>query len=200
MRRGIVRFRTGWLLGSVGILLSTGCYGAGSAADNGGSASLGRSETIVLSSGETGACEKSRDAEDLSLQILSLINLERARIGVDPVRMNKQLRQASEEYACTMAAEDFFEHVNPMTDEGPGDRAAKAGYGFFSIGENLAGGHDTPSEAVQGWMESMGHRNNLLSPEWTETGIGVRQGGSLRIYWVQLFGKPARYASHPDFQ
>jgi uncharacterized protein YkwD len=198
MRSGNSTYRTVWLLASVAILSSTGCFGGATSAGGNGADPAGGSETVVLSTGEVGVCDRTRDADDLALQILSLINLERARHGVDPVRMNSQLKDAAEDYACTMASEDFFEHINPVTGEGPGDRAAKAGYGFFSIGENLAGGHLNPAEAVEAWMESPGHRTNLLSPEWKESGVGVRQGGSLRIYWVQLFGKPAQFVSHPE--
>jgi uncharacterized protein YkwD len=125
------------------------------------------------------------------MQVLSLINIERARIGVGPLTVSEELTHAAEDYACIMAAEDFFDHTDPLTGDGPGDRAADAGYAFFAVGENLAAGQRTAAEAVEAWMDSPEHRDTLLSPQWKETGIGVRGGGTYGTYWVQEFGRPA---------
>jgi uncharacterized protein YkwD len=125
------------------------------------------------------------------MQVLSLVNIERARIGVGPLTVSAELTQAAEDYACIMAAEDFFDHTDPLTGAGPGERASDAGYSYFAVGENLAAGQRTAAEAVEAWIESPEHRDTLLSPQWKETGIGVRGGGTYGTYWVQEFGRPA---------
>src|SRR5919109_1185606 len=69
------------------------------------------------------------------------------------------------------------------------DRDAVAGYtGWSAIGENIAAGYPTPEAVVAGWMSSPGHRANILSPNFTEIGIGLAQGGKYGSYWTQDFG------------
>lgn len=199
MARGSSRLSR--LVTLLAIALLAGCNSAVSTPANGGSDALppGGERTALAASTATPSakCYEGPDADEFARQILTLINIERARVGVSPLTWNATLAKVAEDYACTMAAEDFFDHIHPVTGEGPAERAATAGYEFFAIGENLAGGQTSAAEAVEGWMSSPGHRNNLLSPEWKETGLGIRRGGSLRIYWVQEFGKPISY-TRPD--
>ncbi|HUU82239.1 MAG TPA: CAP domain-containing protein [Phycisphaerae bacterium] len=187
------------LSGIIGLLataLVVGCNSAGApAADNGGAATLGQRDAGSAGAGGSSTaarCISQADDEELAGQILALVNIERARVGVTPLTVSEELTLAAEDYACTLIGDDFFDHVHPVTGEGPGARAADAGYEYFAVGENLAAGQPTAAEAFEGWMNSKSHRYNLLSPEWRETGIGVRRGGSLRVYWVQEFGKPVR--------
>lgn len=179
-----------------------GCNSAGSPAySNGGASRIagdGVDEVGGLSEEAAGRCVQRVDLDAMARQVLSLINIERTRVGVSPLTINDELTLAAEDYACTLASEDFFAHVHPVTGEGPADRASDAGYVFFAVGENLAAGQRSAAEAVEGWMNSEDHRRNLLSPEWTETGIGVRGGGTYGVYWVQEFGKPARIQNDPD--
>ena len=188
--------RLNLIAGLLTAALLVGCNSAGvPAAGNGGAASpAGKdSGSIDASPGSPAAkCTTEADDEELARQLLTLVNIERARVGVTPLTMSERLTVAAEDYACTMAGEDFFDHIHPATGDGPGARAAAVGYEFFAVGENLAGGQPTAAEAFDGWMSSPSHRYNLLSPEWKETGIGIRRGGSLRVYWVQEFGKPVR--------
>ena len=197
--------RLNLIVGLLTTALLVGCNSAGApAADNGGATSLAHRDdaSIDPSSGSpTAKCTTEADDEELARQLLALVNIERARVGVTPLTISEQLTATAEDYACTMAGEDFFDHVHPVTGDGPGARAAAAGYEFFAVGENLAGGQLTAAEAFDGWMNSPSHRYNLLSPEWKETGIGIRRGGSLRVYWVQEFGNPVRAdpaASEPE--
>ncbi len=180
------------LAGLLGLVASVGCNSAGSAAySNGGAATLATGRESVVDGATVARCIVGIDDEILSQRVLSLINIERATVGVSPVTLNDELVNAAESYACTLAGEDFFDHIHPATGEGPGERAAAAGYVYFAVGENLAAGQISAAQVVESWMESKGHRQNLLSPDWKETGIGVRRGGTYGVYWVQLFGKPA---------
>lgn len=130
------------------------------------------------------------NAESLKARMLELVNNERTSRGLQPLTLNPILCQMADNYAREMIECDFFAHQNPA-GEGPGQRAISLGYVFLSIGENLAGGQTTPEQAMADWMKSTdGHRENILSPQWTEMGIAVRVGGDYGVYWVQEFGNP----------
>ena len=85
---------------------------------------------------------------------------------------------------------DFFAHENPFTRTELRDRAEEFGYEFQVIGENLAAGQATPAQAMNDWMNSPGHRANILNADFTELGVGIRTGGTYGTYWVQEFGLP----------
>jgi len=127
----------------------------------------------------------------LSDQVLHLVNLERAAEGVAPLVANPALERIAEDYACRMIDASFFDHVDPGTGYGPGERAVAGRYAYYAIGENLAAGLESPAEVMAVWMESASHRANILDPSWKEIGVAVRSGGEYDIYWVQEFGQPA---------
>lgn len=189
----IRRQKLGLMASLLGVTLLAGCNSAGMGVASSDSAARAPSAVAGWSGSSAARCIETADEDQLASQILTLINLERAQLAVAPVTLNPALTKAAEDYACTMAAEDFFAHYHPETGEGPADRATGAGYVFYGVGENLASGQTTAAEAVEGWMDSPGHRENLLSPNWKETGIGVRHSPSYRTYWVQLFGQPRTY-------
>lgn len=135
-------------------------------------------------------CNEPHQADAWRARILELVNEERARAGVPPVVHNQTLADQAAQYACEMIVYRFFDHVNPVTGTTLSDRADEFGYDFLVIGENLAGGQPTPEQAMLGWMNSPGHRANILDARFTELGVGVRTGGEFGIYWVQEFGRP----------
>jgi uncharacterized protein YkwD len=71
------------------------------------------------------------------------------------------------------------------------DRLAAAGYSWQSFGENLALGQSSPAEAVRSWMDSRSHRSNIVSPEFTELGVGYAIDRTGRPYYVQVFANPS---------
>ncbi len=147
-------------------------------------------QSLNLGGIEPGVCAISLDADVMIQRVVELVNEERVKIGLDPVRINLRLTNIADEYACRMITEGFFAHRDPE-GEGPGERAIRGGYAFLRLGENLAAGQVTPEQAMAEWMASTaGHRENILSPEWSEIGVGVRLGGEHDIYWVQEFGDP----------
>ncbi|MYZ39833.1 MULTISPECIES: CAP domain-containing protein, partial [unclassified Streptomyces] len=99
-----------------------------------------------------------------------------------------RLASAAQAYSADMAARAFYSHTSP---EGlaPWDRAAAAGATHRGIGENIACGQRSPREVVTGWMNSPGHRANILKPDFTHLGIGFAGGGPAGTYWTQLFGQ-----------
>jgi uncharacterized protein YkwD len=135
-------------------------------------------------------CEEPTAGESWRTRILELVNQERVREGLDPVVHNAVLEAQATQYACELIHYDFFAHVNPFTGTELQDRAAEFGYEYLVIGENLAAGQPTADEAFESWMNSEGHRYNILHPDFTELGVGVRVGGDYGIFWVQEFGCP----------
>lgn len=137
------------------------------------------------------SCRPVANADLWRDQVLQLVNLERNAAGLNPVRRNATLEAQAEQYACEMIHYDFFAHDNPATGTQLRDRADQFGYSYLTIGENLAGGQQNPQEVMDAWMNSPGHRANILNPDFEELGVGIRSGGDYGLYWVQEFGKPA---------
>lgn len=121
-------------------------------------------------------------------QVREQINQIRQQQGLTPLRQNDQLAEVARNYSRRMAEEDFFAHVSPKGDT-LSDRVEAAGVFYFMIGENLFTSTniaDPVPASVKGWMNSPGHRENILRSEFRETGIGVwRQGNT--YYFTQLF-------------
>lgn len=150
---------------------------------------------LVCGIGVRGAGPPVASAEDLAAplssteqRIVDLVNLERGKVGLQPLNASAPLVASARSYASYMAAANFFSHVGP--DGSTLDtRDEAAGYGAFTIiGENLAAGQATPDSAMAGWMASTEHRANILSPDMKEIGVGHARGGSYGNYWVQEFG------------
>jgi uncharacterized protein YkwD len=137
------------------------------------------------------------DLEDLTgvrAGLLEMVNKERRRARKPLLRLQPQLNHTAQGYAEDMLARDFYGHKSP---EGTTvmDRAQAEGYRGRTTGENLANGAESVDEVMRGWMESKGHRENILNPLFREVGFGVAIGkktDGYRILWVQCFGKPPR--------
>lgn len=116
------------------------------------------------------------------------INGIRQRQGFTPLRYNNQLAEVARNYSRQMAEQRFFAHVSPQ-GETLSDRVKAAGIFYFIVGENLFTSTNIPQperSAVQGWMDSPGHRENILRAEFRETGVGVWRRGNT-YYFTQLF-------------
>ncbi|GGT28682.1 CAP domain-containing protein [Streptomyces chromofuscus] len=127
--------------------------------------------------------ELTRTAAD----VIELTNHERTRAGLPPLASDAALTRAAQAHSDDMVARDFYSHTAPGGSR-PWDRAAAAGSTHHSIGENIACGQRSPAEVVTGWMNSPGHRANILKPGFTRIGIGFTGGGRAGTYWTQLFG------------
>ncbi len=136
-------------------------------------------------------CGTSNNEEAFKGEVLRLVNRERAQRGLGAVTRNDALERQATQYACEMIEYRFFDHVNPETGSRLRDRSEDFGYDYSTIGENLAAGQTTPTTVMRDWMNSEGHRENILNPDFTELGIGYRVGGEFNHYWVQEFGRPA---------
>lgn len=125
-------------------------------------------------------------------EVIELTNKERQRFGLSPLESNGKLNKAAQGHCQNMAQQDFYSHYDP-DGLSPGDRIEKAGYKAEDWGENIANGQSTPQEVVEDWMDSSGHRFNILRPELTEIGVGYynNPNGYYNVsYWTQKFGTP----------
>lgn len=121
--------------------------------------------------------------------VLDLSNRERERAGLPPLRADEKLCQAAREHSTNMARQDRLDHV--LDGKDPGQRLRDVGYRSFGWGENCAAGQRTAAEAVSTWMNSPGHRANILNGSFTEIGIGIAPNGRGGHYYTQVFATPA---------
>ncbi|GAA2472536.1 CAP domain-containing protein [Streptomyces longisporus] len=127
------------------------------------------------------------DLARTAAEVVGLTNRERAGAGLPPLAVDPLLTTAAQAHSADMVARAFYSHTSPDGSQ-PWDRAAAAGARRRSIGENIACGQRSPAEVVDGWMNSPGHRANILKPDFTHIGIGFAGGGPAGMYWTQLFG------------
>lgn len=126
-------------------------------------------------------------------RVLELTNEFRAENGVKPLKLNTELNAAAQAHSEDMAQQDYFDHTGKNGSK-PWDRAKVVGYEARAMGENIAAGQRTPEAVVQAWIDSPGHRANLLNASYTELGVGyfylTPDTGSVNYnsYWAQLFG------------
>lgn len=119
---------------------------------------------------------------------LTLLNNDRAANGLPALRANSKLNSLAENYAQDMINRNFFSHYNPE-GQSPFDRMSQAGIRYSYAGENLAINNSVTS-AETAFMNSPGHRANILNPNYTEVGLGVRYDSKGSVYVVQEFIKP----------
>jgi hypothetical protein len=133
--------------------------------------------------------------------ILYETNRHRATENAKPLSRNATLDKAAMDKIDDMLAQQYFDHVSP-DGRGPADVVTAAGYAYIRVGENLALGNFASDEAlVQAWMDSPGHRENVMSKGFTEIGIAAKRGvfeGRETWLAVQMFGTPESACTAPD--
>lgn len=117
-------------------------------------------------------------------EILKLVNQERAKVGAAPLTLDTNLSRVAQEKARDMADNGYFSHTSP-TYGSPFDMMRQFGISFSYAGENIAKGYTSTAAVMQGWMNSPGHKANILNPNYTKLGVG--NAGSV---WVQVFINP----------
>lgn len=127
----------------------------------------------------------------MEVEALAAINTERAGEDVPALTMHEPLRAVARAHSEDMLARDFFAHNNPE-GESPFDRMDAAGIEYGTAGENIAWNNfpDPVETAVTGWMNSPGHRNNILNGAFTETGLGIAGNDADGYYFTQAFMGP----------
>lgn len=130
---------------------------------------------------------------------LDLINAARAKAGCGALSMNPKLQAAAAGHANAMATQNFFSHTGKNGSKLRG-RIDREGYGWSAIAENIAAGQSSAKEVVTTWLNSAGHKKNMLNCTYTETGLAVVYQADdapikghqypFNYYWVQVFGRP----------
>ncbi|PRX20894.1 CAP domain-containing protein [Actinoplanes italicus] len=122
-------------------------------------------------------------------QVLALVNRNRRTAGCDPITLDRRLIEAANRHAADMARRDYFDHESPRGDRA-GERVTDAGYVWRRYGENIAKGQDSPYEVMNDWMNSPGHRENILDCQLDQMGVGLALASDKTPYWVQDFATP----------
>ena len=123
----------------------------------------------------------------LENQVLALTNSERAKQDCPALRLDTRLRTAARAYSEEMLRYGAWNHVGHDGSD-PGDRMRRAGYDTSGgWAENIAKGYSTPEAVMKAWMNSTGHRKNILNCDLRALGVGVVRGDG-RLYWTQDFG------------
>ncbi|MUG43814.1 CAP domain-containing protein [Paenibacillus woosongensis] len=121
------------------------------------------------------------DASSFAAQVVDLVNQERAKAGLKPLTTQADLTKVAAAKAADMRQNGYFDHQSP-TYGSPFDMMKQFGVSYSYAGENIAKGQRTPAEVMNAWMNSEGHRQNIMNPNFTAIGVAYDNG-----YWVQEF-------------
>lgn len=122
-------------------------------------------------------------------QVFELVNKERASRGLALLKLNTELSRVARIKSQDMIDKKYFSHTSP-TYGSPFDMMQSFGLKFSAAGENIAYGQKTAAEVMNSWMNSAGHKANILSEAYTNIGIGVAKTASGTLYWTQMFMNP----------
>lgn len=147
--------------------------------------------TVVITTGESGnnsgGSSESQPSSDYAYRVLELVNAERAKQGLSALQWHDGLANVAYAHSKDMHDRQFFSHNNP-DGKTPFDRIMAYGLSYRRAAENIAAGQKTPEEVMQGWMNSSGHRANILDPNLTSLGVGYYKGSvGYQTYWTQVF-------------
>lgn len=164
-------------------------------------ASVSYDDNLLLKIISTEEPDITETSELMASEIVRIGNLERINHDVEPLILNERLSTAADMKIDDMLENQYFDHISPSGDEA-GDLVESTEYAFIAVGENLATGDFKDEEdLVSGWMDSPGHRENILNPGYLEIGVAVRKGVyDGREVWmaVQIFALPDHACPKPD--
>lgn len=121
-------------------------------------------------------------------EIVKLTNIERAKENLPPFKVNDLLTKAAQGHSDNMAKQNKLDHT--LDEKDVGDRLTAVGYKFSAWAENIAMGQPDAAAALKSWMNSEGHRDNILSKTVTEIGVGLAYDAKGQPYYTQTFGQP----------
>ena len=120
-------------------------------------------------------------ASSFEEQVVVLVNQERKKAGLAPLTHRADIKNVAEKKAMDMINSNYFSHTSPNYGS-PFDMLKSFGVSYRTAGENIAKGQKSPQEVMNAWMNSSGHRANILNGSYTSIGVGYYNGA-----WVQLF-------------
>lgn len=119
-------------------------------------------------------------------KVVELVNVERQKAGLPTLTMDSAISNVARAKSKDMAVNNYFAHQSP-TYGSAGDMLRQFGIKWSAWGENIAAGQRTPEIIVNAWMNSPGHRANILSNNFSKIGVGYETNSSGRPYWTQIF-------------
>ncbi|MFC5471292.1 CAP-associated domain-containing protein [Cohnella suwonensis] len=122
-------------------------------------------------------------------EAFDLANAVRVRMGMKAFAWDDAVAETARKHSKDMAVNDYFDHQNKQ-GKSPFDRMEADGISYRAAAENIAAGQTSAIFAHEAWMNSMGHRENLLGDRTTRLGVGVYMGGSMHVYYTQNFYSP----------
>ena len=128
----------------------------------------------------------STDFSSYQQQVLDLVNAERTKRGISALTLDSNLSSVATKKSQDMVNKNYFDHTSP-TYGSPFDMMKQFGISYRTAGENIAKGQKTPQEVVTAWMNSEGHRKNILNPNFTNLGVGIAKDSNGTTYWTQMF-------------
>ncbi|MCT1904711.1 CAP domain-containing protein [Oceanobacillus sojae] len=123
------------------------------------------------------------DVSQFEQEVVDLTNQEREKQGLAPLELDTELSKVAREKSKDMQANNYFDHNSPNYGS-PFDMMQSFGIDYSTAGENIAQGQQSPEEVVDAWMNSEGHRENIMNGDFTHIGIGYVEDGN---YWTQMF-------------
>ncbi len=130
--------------------------------------------------------EQPQDVRQIVQEVVRLTNAEREKEGLNALEIDQELNEAAQAKSVDMADNGYFSHTSP-TYGSPFEMLDQFGIDYTVAAENIAAGQHTAEEVVQQWMNSEGHRKNILNDSVTHIGIGYEPSGNMSPYWTQLF-------------
>ena len=119
-------------------------------------------------------------------EVVRLVNVERSKRGLSELSFNTELSNVATLKSQDMINKNYFDHTSP-TYGSPFDMMKQFNISYRTAGGNIAKGQRTPAEVVNSWMNSSGHRANILNANFTDIGIGVAKSSNGTLYWTQMF-------------
>lgn len=145
-----------------------------------------KERTISPSNNKTSNDTSVSISSDYQKEVIRLVNIERNKVGARNLILDTELHDIATKKCQDMVNRGYFDHNSP-TYGSPFDMLKKFGVTYKSAGENIAMGQKTPKEVVVAWMNSKGHRENILNPSFTNIGVGTAKDNDSSLYWTQLF-------------
>jgi uncharacterized protein YkwD len=148
--------------------------------------------SVVLLGGDEPAKKFQQTANENKL--FDLTNQERKKTDLAPLKLNPALSKLARAHSENMARQGKLEHT--LDEKSPFDRLRAGGYKFMKAGENIAGtganDGSTLAMVMERWMNSKGHRANILEREFTEVGIGIARDKEGNLFYTQIFARPRK--------
>lgn len=129
---------------------------------------------------------ENNDLSSTEKEVIRLVNIERSKAGLSPFETSNELSKVARIKSKDMADNKYFSHTSP-TYGSPFDMMKHYNIKYNTAGENIAMGHLSAESVVKGWMNSPGHKANILNKNFNKIGVGAYTASNNTIYWTQMF-------------